>query len=324
MISIIVPVYNVDKYLETCVASLIAQTYEDFEIILINDGSTDGSAAICDKWAEKDRRVRVLHQENKGLAEVRNKGLELARGEYIAWVDSDDYVDKHYLEYLMSTMETTGADMVMCSFYTDTDGDVEATGRKVFRAEEMNRQNFLERLYTSGMYSVVWNKLLSKEAYQGIQFPTGRVFEDSSVMQRLTKNCNKIVVIEEPLYFYRRHKESITLQQRDEAKSIKYINDFYLWLKEDAEVHRKEKNLKLVSLASRHLCDAIIRYSENIQKKNLGKWKKIYALYKKEILRCREFSLLTKMKYFVGGISFSLCRQMMRSGKLIRNLIKSQ
>lgn len=312
MISIIVPVYNTGKYLEDCMESLIGQTYGDFEIVVIDDGSTDGSAAVCDQWAKKDHRVRVYHQENQGLAAVRNKGLELAGGEYIAWVDGDDYVDKCYLEKLLEGQKCTGADMVMCSFYTDTDGEVEHTGRELFRGEELDRQTFLERLYTYGMYSVVWNKLLSKEAYQGIQFPTGRVFEDSSVMRRLTNNCNKVVVIEEPLYFYRRHKESITLQQRTEAKSLKYVNDTYLWLKEEVEIFQGERNAKLAAFASRHLCDAILRYSEGLQKKNQVKWKRIYKVYEKEILRYKGFLLRTKVKYFVGGFNFSLCRRLMK------------
>ena len=309
MISIIVPVYNVEKYFDGCMESLLGQTYEEFEVIVINDGSTDGSAVLCDKWAEKDKRVRVVHQENKGLAAVRNKGLELARGEYIAWVDSDDYVDKSYLEKMLETRENTRADMVMCSFYTDTDGTVECTGKRVFHVETMDRQAFLERLYTHGMYSVVWNKLLPREAYQGVQFPVGRVFEDSSVMRQLTARCKKIVVIDEPLYFYRRHGESITLQQRNEAKSIKYTNDMYLWLKEEIDEYRKEQNAKLVAMASRYLCDAIICYSEGIRRKNLRKWKMIYREYEKEIRSYKEFSSMTKIKYWVGRVSFSLSRK---------------
>jgi len=312
MISVIVPVYNVEKYLDKCMESLVGQTYKDFEIIVIDDGSTDGSAILCDKWAEKDKRVKVFHQENKGLSVVRNRGLELAVGEYITWVDSDDYVDKCYLEKLSEVYKSTGADMVMCSFYTETDGLVEYTGKKWFQAEETDRQTFLERLYVNGMYSVVWNKFLPREAYQGVQFPVGRVFEDSSVMLSLAKKCNKIVVIEEPLYFYRRHKASITLQSRDEAKSIKYVNDNYLWLKEDIEVYQKEGKKKLAALASRRLCNTIIHYSGEIHKENLKPWKKIYKLYKKNILRCKEFSLMTKLKYVVGGISFSLCRRILK------------
>ena len=312
MISVIVPVYNVEDYLDGCMESLIGQTYEDFEIIVINDGSTDGSAALCDKWAEKDKRVKVFHQENRGLSAVRNRGLELAGGEYITWVDSDDYVDKIYLEKLLEAYKSTGADMVMCSFYTDTDGLVEHTGKDLFQAEEMDRQTFLERFYVYGLYSVVWNKILPREAYQEVQFPVGRVFEDSSVMLQLTKKCNKIVIIEEPLYFYRRHKASITLQSRDEAKSIKYMNDNYLWLKEDIEVCHKQNNAKLVALASRRLCNTIIHYSGEIHKENLKPWKKIYKLYKKNILRCKEFTLMTKLKYVVGGISFSLCRRILK------------
>ena len=197
-LSVIVPVYNVEDYLDGCMESLIGQTYEDFEIIVINDGSTDGSAVLCNKWAERDKRVRVFHQENKGLSAVRNRGLELAQGEYITWVDSDDYVDTFYLEKLLKAYESTGADMVMCSFYTDTDGLVEHRGKDLFPAEEIDRQTFLERLYVQGMYSVVWNKFLPRDAYGEIQFPAGRVFEDSSVMCQLTRNCKKITVIEEP------------------------------------------------------------------------------------------------------------------------------
>lgn len=312
MISVIVPVYNVEAYFDRCMESLVGQTYEEFEIIVIDDGSTDGSGLLCDKWAEKDKRVKVFHQENRGLSAVRNRGLELAGGEYILWVDSDDYVEKNYLEKLSEAYTSTGADMVMCSFYTDIDGVVEHTGKKLFRAEEMNRQTFLERLYVQGMYSVVWNKFLPKEAYEEIKFPVGRVFEDSSVMLQLTKRCNKIVVIEEPLYFYRRHKASITLQVRDEARSLKYLNDNYLWLKEDIAFYQKENNMILVALASRRLCNTIIEYSGEIRKENLVKWKKIFKLYKKNILRCKEFSFMTKLKYVTGGISLSLCRRIQK------------
>ncbi len=312
MISVIVPVYNVEKYLDTCMESLVGQTYEDFEIVIIDDGSTDDSAMICDKWAEKDRRIRVFHQENKGLAAVRNVGLELAQGDYIAWVDSDDYVDKCYLESMMRMRETTDADMVMCSFFTDTDGKIEHTGKRLFQAEELSKQTFLERLYTYGLYSVVWNKLMPRQAYEGIRFPEGRVFEDSSVMRQLASGCDKIVIVDEPLYFYRRHNDCITMQQRDEAKNIKYTNDFYLWLKDDVEVHRGAGNVILVALASRHLCDAIIRYSEGIKKKNQRRWKKVYGEYKKVILKYKGFGVKTKMKYWLGGISFAACRKIMK------------
>lgn len=312
MISIIVPVYNVEKYFDKCMESLLGQTYEDFEIIVINDGSTDGSADLCDQWAKKDNRIRVFHQENKGLSAVRNRGLELAQGEYIAWVDSDDYVDTFYLEKLLKAYESTGADMVMCSFSTDTDGVVKHTGENLFRAEEIDRQTFLERLYVHGLYSVVWNKLLPKTAYQEVRFPIGRVFEDSSVMRQLAMNCTKIVIIEDPLYFYRRHKASITLQTRNESKSLKYMNDNYLWLKEDVEVYHKENNMILAALASRRLCNTIIQYSGEIHKENLKPWKKIYKRYKKNILRCNEFTLMTKLKYVVGGISLSLCRRILK------------
>ena len=153
------------------------------------------------------------------------------------------------------------------------------------------------------------NKILPRDAYQEVRFPVGRVFEDSSVMRQLTEKCNKIVIIEEPLYYYRRHNASITLQSRDEAKSIKYIKDNYLWLKEDVEVYHKENNTILAAMASRRLCDTIIHYSKEIQKKNLTQWKKIYKLYKKEVLRCKDFPLKTKLKYMLGSISFGMCRR---------------
>ena len=307
MISVIVPVYNVEKYLDRCIESLLGQTYKNIEIILIDDGSTDDSGRICDQWKEKDSRIRVFHQKNKGIAAVRNAGLGLAQGDYIAWVDSDDYVDSTFLEKMHMKLQEKGIDMVMCSFYTDTDGEIVHTGKRLFHNEVIDKQSFLERLYTYGLYSVVWNKLVKKDKYEEVQFPCGRLFEDSSVMCQVLSKCNNVAIIGTPLYYYKRHKDAITVQKLDETKCLKYVNDYYMWLKHDIALHREANNEKLVALASRHLCDKIIHYCAEIHKSKQGQWKKIYKEYVKEVFSYKEFSIKTKMKYLVGKINFSLC-----------------
>lgn len=305
MISVIVPVYNADNYIDKCVESILAQTFSEFELLLIDDGSKDLSGAKCDEWALRDERVRVIHQENRGIASVRNTGISLAQGEYIAWVDSDDYVDCHFLEYMYNTMKQSNADMVLCGFYTDIEGTITHEGKEYFFDAVYDRQTFLERVYTYGMYSIMCNKFLRKSSYENITFPDGRIFEDSSVMRELAATCNKIVVIGKPLYYYRRHISSITKKKRSEDEQLNYMFQFCSWLQKDISIYQQERNAKLLAYASKHLCDAIIRYSKDLSSRGKKKAKRIYREYVNNILSSREIESKSKLKYFVAGISFS-------------------
>ncbi len=308
MISVIVPVYNAQKYIDKCIESILAQTYTEFEVLLIDDGSTDMSGVTCDKWAEHDKRIRVIHQKNQGIAAVRNRGISEAVGDYIAWVDSDDYVDGHFLETLYNTLEQQSADMVICGFYTDKGGVITHEGKDYFTNAVYDRNAFLERVYTYGMYSIMCNKFLRKSAYERIEFPEGRIFEDSSVMRDLAQACEKIVVIEKPLYYYRRHTYSITKQAKGQEEQLNYMLQFCKWLQKDIQVYEQEGNIRLKALASKHLCDSIIINTENLSKEGIKEGKKIYQNYVNNILTGKDIGIFSKLKYFVAGISFSLYR----------------
>ncbi len=308
MISVIVPVYNAEKYIDKCIESILAQTYTEFEVLLINDGSRDTSGTKCDEWAERDARIRVMHQDNKGIAAVRNRGISEAAGDYIAWVDSDDYVDSRFLQTLYNALEQQKADMVICGFYTDKEGIITHEGKNYFTDAVYDRQSFLERVYTYGMYSIMCNKFLRKSAYERIRFPEGRIFEDSSVMRELAMACNKIVVIEKPLYYYRRHTYSITKQTKSQEEQLNYMLQFCAWLQKDIQAYEQEGNIRLKALASKHLCDSIIINTENLSKAGIKEGKKIYQNYVNNILTARDIGVPAKLKYFVAGISFSLYR----------------
>lgn len=309
MISVIVPVYNAENYIDGCIESILAQTYTDFEILLIDDGSKDMSGAKCDEWASLDKRIRVIHKENKGIASVRNMGISQAQGEYIAWVDSDDYIDNHFLEYLYNALQDNEADMAICGFYTDVEGTITHEGREYFFDATYNCQEFLERVYTYGMYSIMCNKFLRKSTYENITFPEGRIFEDSSVMRQLATACEKIVIIGVPLYYYRRHVSSITLQKKSANEQLNYMLQFCAWLQADISVYEREGNFRLLAYASKHLCDAILQYSMELDRSGKKEGRKIYNTHVKNILNSKDIAVKAKLKYFIAGISFSLYKK---------------
>lgn len=213
LVSIVIPVYNVEPYLEECLNSVIGQTYKNLQIVLVDDGSTDNSGALCDLFAGRDARIEVIHQKNQGLSAVRNTGLAMARGEYLAFVDSDDLLHPEYVEKLYRIMNNENVDIVQCGFKRFQgkapdmkpaecqDSDIEiVTGR------EMNR-----RIYTLGFIdnTVVWAKLYKKRVFEEISFPAGKVNEDTFVTYRLYYGLDKIALTKMPLYAYRYRKNSI-------------------------------------------------------------------------------------------------------------------
>lgn len=180
-ISIIVPVYQVEKYISQCIESILAQTFTDFELILVDDGSKDNSGKICDEYAEKDKRIRVLHKENGGLSDARNKGLDNASGNYFMFVDSDDYIAPNMAECLYQNIIKEDADIAACNFRYVFEEDVEEDFSTENKAEVLsgkeifyNRKN--ERNY--GFWTVAWNKLYKAETFKNMRFRFGKYHED--------------------------------------------------------------------------------------------------------------------------------------------------
>ena len=215
LISIIVPVYNVRPYLEEALDSVLCQSYGKLEIILVDDGSTDGSGEVCDSYAMRDARVVVLHQENRGLSAARNAGLDRMTGEAVAFLDPDDAYDPCYIEAMWHAMLQERADMVVSKYTVHTTVD------KLFRqgderSEPSLPQGIYDRLATlraiaDGAINVnVWNKLYRHELWTDLRFPEGHVYEDIDTTYRVVGRCDVVYALDQPLYLHRKRPGSIT------------------------------------------------------------------------------------------------------------------
>lgn len=208
-VSVIVPVYNVDRYLNNCVNSLLVQTYENIEIILVDDGSTDGSSEICDSYSMKDSRIKVIHKKNGGLSDARNKGLDIASGQWVTFVDSDDYVTKDYVETLLSLLTVNNADISIATytFVTEKKYQSRGTGELAIMTPEVAIKRLL---MDDGFDMGAWAKMYRIEYFDKIRFPKGKLFEDSLVTCQIFAEANKVVFESKSVYFYVNRKESIT------------------------------------------------------------------------------------------------------------------
>lgn len=212
MVSIIVAVYNAQKYLRQCVQSVLDQTYKDIEILLIDDGSTDNSAQICDEFAKKDSRVRVIHKENEGESATRNLGVKEARGEYITFVDNDDYVAPDFIESMLVLMQDKQADICICSFlYVDEEERELSWYVPLLEQGRCMTAHELEQRYLSSydIEGFPWNKLVRKELYidYGIKYE-GSYPADMGATFELIRRCKKAVLCNKKLYFYRQNDMS--------------------------------------------------------------------------------------------------------------------
>lgn len=212
LISIIVPIYKVEKYLHRCVNSILNQSYSFIEVILVDDGSPDKCFQICDEYAEKDKRIRVIHKKNGGLSDARNEGLKIAKGEYILFVDSDDYIHHNMIEIMYQTLQKDKSDLVICSFEKVDEFGVVFEDQNYLKVDNVvNKTKVLDSLLTDTGWNLVpaWNKLYSRQALKGISFPQGRINEDEFVIHYIINNCDNISLVSKPLYYYVQRNGSI-------------------------------------------------------------------------------------------------------------------
>ena len=199
-ISIIVPIYKVEVYLRRCIDSILRQTYQNIEIILVDDGSPDGCGAICDAYAAKDDRIRVIHKENGGLSDARNAGLDVATGDYIGFVDSDDWIAPDMYAYLLDGLTRSNADVAICEYYNVFPKRRRATRRDAERHFYGDRA--VEALLQLKIGNYAWNKLYKRALWDDLRFAVGEKYEDVRVMYRLFGKCSHVVALPEPKYFY--------------------------------------------------------------------------------------------------------------------------
>ena len=208
VISVIIPIYNTAPWLRRCLDSVVNQTYQNLEIILVDDGSTDGSGAICDEYAARDGRVRVIHKGNGGVSSARNAGLAAAGGEWIGWVDSDDWIEPDMYVYLLAAAQDRGADIAVCSRYEHYRESCRMRGWAQERL--LDTEGALELLLKNDdMQNYLWDKLWRRSLFEGISFPEGHTYEDLAVMYRLFERAQRIVCLPEGKYHYNERPGSI-------------------------------------------------------------------------------------------------------------------
>ena len=313
LVSIIVPIYKVEQYLKECIDSIINQTYKNLEIILVDDGSPDNCGKICDEYEKKDNRIKVIHKENGGLSSARNAGLDVARGDYISFIDSDDYVSNEFIEKLYLLCKKNNADISECNFVRFIDSKevkLEINNNTfLYSSEEMQ-----ERIYSTeaSRTVIVCNKLYKKYIYDSLRFPLGKINEDEFITYKAFYNCKeKIAVTSESLYYYRYNENSI-MGKKYNIRRLDVLTAF----RERKEFYKKNNNKglfeKTVIKYQYYLIESFImtkKYIEKPQeylnnilydaKKNFRDYKEISEINLKEKIKMKLFLLVPNLYYFL-------------------------
>ncbi|WP_300854408.1 glycosyltransferase family 2 protein, partial [uncultured Clostridium sp.] len=266
LISVIIPVYQCEKYLSECITSILNQTYKNFELLLINDGSFDNSGMICDDFANKDNRIRVFHQENQGVAQSRQNGINKSKGKYITFIDSDDFIDADYLEVLYNKIIKTNSDIVCCN--SRDIGNAIYDNNMILVDEEIeDKKRMLSDYFQGKRYAYcVWGKLYKKESIQNLKFRTLKYGEDTCFILDLFNTCNKICLYSYCGYNYRCQEQGISMTINNQQMMHDLLErDFQCYL------ICKEKAAALLPLAEKNyinrLCQIIKIYSISNEKK---------------------------------------------------------
>lgn len=260
MISVIIPVYNVATYLDRCIQSVIDQTYADWECVLIDDGSKDQSGLFCDRWQQKDSRIRVIHQQNYGASVARQVGIAASKGEYISFIDADDIVESDYLERLYTALKNCNADIAACDFMKHPEGVDVGISRnpvpKMLEYEELHRRFFKYDFWGFG------GKIYKREVFNGIFFPKATINEDYVVMAQLFNKYKRMAYIPVSLYHYIIRDGSLSNQQisvraMDEYYNKKWVLEFY-----------KKNDLQYVPYAEAQLTETCIKLLRMLREAN--------------------------------------------------------
>ncbi|HEO6797597.1 TPA: glycosyltransferase, partial [Streptococcus agalactiae] len=299
LVSIILPVYNVENYIENCLNSIISQSYFHFEVIIVNDGSTDNSMSYCEKIVCEDLRFRIINKDNGGLSDARNVGLEAAKGDYIIFVDSDDFISPNLVSHLMACLENYEADLAICDpvhFYLG--GNQETHEKNIFKKHSnihllTNEEAICELFYQKTFLVSAWGKVYKKSIFDNIRFPKGKLFEDSAVMHLLFEKSNKIVYSNAKLYAYVHRKDSITTSQFSERDlDILDITDQILKrYKSFPKIYQAAISYKISA------CFRVILNAPNIEKYTpiVAECKKYVYYHWKDILFNKKTRIKTKL-----------------------------
>lgn len=304
MISVIVPIYKVEDYLAKCIESIQKQSFKDLEIILVDDGSPDRCGEICDRYKQQDGRIKVIHKQNGGLSDARNAGIDVAEGEYISFIDSDDYIHPQMMEILYNILQEAEADISVCEFkQVSEQEDIDfAYILKPVKTEKAEGQQVMNQLQHKNLITVVaWNKLYRAKLFENNRYKKGMIHEDEFMIHHLLHECNCIVYTKEPLYFYIQRKNSITGTVK--WNQVKDGWSAYIDRLAFLEKHNYEQMQVWTRL---HMLHYIVVYYDklmNIDQANrlLADWREAFkGIYRDKVVKSTlQKQLLHEYKYFV-------------------------
>lgn len=294
MVSVVIPVYNVEKYVERCLKSIINQTYKNLEIIIVNDGSTDNSGKICEKYLY-DKRIKIINKDNGGLSDARNCGIKASNGKYITFIDSDDYVSLNYIKYLIETLLDNNLDIVECNFVRTNENDYQFEDYKY----EVRIYDNLYYLENEIGFSIAWNKIYKKSIFRenNIEYPLGKLNEDEGTTYKLVYHSKKIGFINIDLYAY--YNNAFSIMNNYSLRRLDYIE----LLEERINFYSTERQVKLLNITKKKYTNALLynyyminKYISNNNSKAISK--DLFEKYKQnwiDVIKNSNMQLLSKI-----------------------------
>lgn len=311
VVSVIVPVYNCEKYIGKCIESIINQTYQDIEIVLVDDGSTDGSGNICDRYSKKDHRIKIIHKENGGVSETRNIGMDASSGEYLLFVDADDWLEKDMCKQLIDAAINGNSDIVICGYKKFYEED--NTFKIIIPEKNQEKEQFGD-LITSTKANVdgyLWTKLIRKSLIQKNFRADIAIKEDLVFLIENFKDCTKYSVVETPLYNYRIHKNSSLHSKMITDKKITSLDADICIINNIKMTVQDDYKLSFV-VAYYNYCSQL---DGEILKKIKEKYGRYKDLYYRDVMKSNSIGVKEKLKIFIKSKLYFLYRMIKRRKK---------
>lgn len=301
MISVIVPIFNVQKYLNKCIDSICNQTYKDLEIILVDDGSIDDSGKICDEYAHKDSRIKVIHKSNGGLSDARNKGLDVASGEFVAFVDGDDYIHPDMYANLLRVMNDSKADIVCCDYKKVAENEMISADCSKGEYTSYREKDIIRQIWEDNVKTVVqWNKLYKAEIFSKLRYPIGRYHEDSFIIHHILQKCKIYTVVNQELYYYVQRSDSI--MSNFKMKRVEDAVDAY---KDRIELFTKTGCREGVLVTKKQIVDELMYIIDTqLRNNNISAARQVQRAYRRYFFKY--FYLFSHKKYWYLFIYYRL------------------
>lgn len=323
-IGIVVPVYNAERYLKTCIESILCQTFQNFEIILIDDGSTDTSRIICDEYASENKKIKVVHIEHKGVSTARNIGLNINNNEYITFIDADDYVDERYLETLYYSIRRNKADLVISRGKIVSENEMVRLRNSEYYVKKSKEhvisksEAYKYMLTDRQIITSVWGKLYHKSLFQSIRYPDGEIYEDMKVIDKIIESSQTIVYISYAGYFYVQTSESITRGNvsllhmtllQNEEHLLEFIKKKYPEISNEAKKHYLWSCFFVLSILVLH--PKYLKECQMLRNKIVVEWKfLIFSKYTSFLEKVATICLLFGVSFY--RVVWKKCQNVVR------------